>query len=133
MRTPPRTGVHFVDADRSAAIVRSGAIRGQCARRERRCDLARSAGSHFAFARERIGFARQQRAVAIDHFEFIQIADGRMRYEDFPHACGMAQAHRMTTTVPGVERTDHADPTRVRRPDREQHAVDLADAVRMRA
>ena len=44
-----------------------------------------------------------------------------------------SDAHRVRAAVPAVEVADDADALRVRRPDREVHAVGVADAHRVRA
>ena len=56
-----------------------------------------------------------------------------MGNEYLPDAGDMTQAHRMATAVPGVELADHAHPARIRRPDREAHAIHAGDRAQVRA
>ncbi len=72
-----------------------------------------------------IGF-QEQRTLAGQNFELVQIAFAQTGHEQLPDPRARPQAHRMAATVPVVEGADHADPSGVGRPDRE---VDAGDAV----
>ena len=81
--------------------------------------------AHFRAEAERIGFQRQQAAVARDDLVFVFVVGARARHEDFPIAVA-AHAHGMAAAVPEIEIADHADALRIGRPHRE---ADAADAV----
>ena len=73
---------------------------------------------------ERIGLERQQRPVRADKLELVDRADGQFGDEDLPQAAVEPLAHLAAPSVPLVEVADHGHPRRIRRPDREQDAVD---------
>jgi len=47
--------------------------------------------------------------------------------EQLPDSGAVAYAHGMPAAVPGIEIADDGDPTGVRRPDGETHAIDAVD------
>jgi len=86
-----------------------------------------------AFEGERIGLQRQEPAVGTDKLELVDFPLHDPGNENLPYPAFDSAAHGMAAAVPTVERTDDADPPRIRRPDRERHAGDTIDRTRMRA
>src|SRR6266568_7154401 len=80
--------------------------------------------------RERIGFARQQRAGRPEDFELVLVSDPRAGNEDFPEPVA-AHAHGVPPPVPKVEIADDADAPRVRREHRESDAIDAFERERV--
>ena len=72
---------------------------------------------------ERVGLQRQQLLVRSEQLIFVDLSASEPRNEDLPKAGLHALAHDVAPAVPGVERSDHADPRGIRRPHREADAV----------
>ncbi len=119
---PPRAEMHLVDADRRVQGVGTPALCGHRRHRRQRAHHAGGGRPHLALQRERVGLQRQQAAVAGEQFVLVGAARPDARQEDLPDAALAAQAHRVAAAVPVVEVAHHADPRRVRRPDRERGA-----------
>ena len=78
---------------------------------------------------------RLQQRVALPraNFVFIYSARAHVRDEQLPQTGAAARLHRVLATVPVVERTDDADPLRIRRPDRKTGARQAVHECRVRA
>ena len=81
-------------------------------------------GPQFRLEAERVGFERQKPAVRPGQFIFIDRSGGQVRDENLPQAAVVALSHLAAAAVPAVEIADDGAARRVRRPEREQHAVD---------
>jgi hypothetical protein len=75
----------------------------------------------------------QQLALRRQDLELVGIAHRHVRREDLPHAAFAAQPHHVTPAVPVVEVADHRHAARIRRPDREGHALDAVHLAQVRA
>ena len=125
---PPGADVHFIDGQwlvmglaLRALFHPFGIVPGIIQRRGHH----RTGGRRrLAGARQRVGLERQQALLAED-LVLVDLPDAEAGNEQFPHARGVAQAHRMATPVPGIEVADHRHPPRIGRPDGEAHAVHL--------
>ncbi len=125
----PGTEVDLVDGDWSTQRIDAGRegmrlepLHVEYDRGGRRARLGRE--------RERIGFARQQRAGRPEDFELVLVSDPRAGNEDFPEPVA-AHAHGVPPPVPKVEIADDADAPRVRREHRESDAVDAFERERV--
>ncbi|MNV13562.1 hypothetical protein D3C71_1042100 [compost metagenome] len=123
--TTPRTGMQFIDGDRSGRIGRTRAHprlvlpRMAHLRTHHRC----GARQRLALARHRVGLVGQVRAVGGDDLELVARTGDHARYEDLPDTGLRPEPHRMTPAVPVVELAQHRHPACVRRPDRKAHAL----------
>ena len=73
-----------------------------------------------------VGLLDQVAAVPALHLVFVDLALAEIGNEELPDAGGAPVAHRVPAAVPVIEVADHADPLRVRCPDREMDALEPA-------
>jgi len=125
----PRSKVDFVDREgRLKRIALASSLHpGVIGPRElaRIPDEARVLWRHFEARGKRVGLEHGQ-SVRIAHLELVMHALVQARDEELPNPGYPQQTHRMVASVPMVEITDHADPLRIRSPDREpdaRHAI----------
>src|SRR5690606_2024500 len=77
-----------------------------------------------------VGFQRQN-AVFAEYFVFVVSAGSHPGNKNFPDACGVAQTHEVSTSVPLVEITYHGDPAGVGCPHRKPHTGNTIHRVNM--
>ena len=131
VRMEPRCGVHFVDRDRRVGIVppralphprfvvpdmRRGIADNGCGRWRR-----------FGRARQGISLERQTPTVWTDDAQTCSACRPEPWDEQLPHARGIAQTHRVSPRIPGVEVANHGNRACVRRPDGKTHTADAID------
>ncbi|MNX69897.1 hypothetical protein D3C86_1011320 [compost metagenome] len=123
----PGTGVQFVDRQRRGRAMTF--TPGQHpvlilpVDLQRRGDFRRGVWWQAGGQRHRVGLQRQNPVLAKD-FVFVGLARLQAWDEQFPDAGRVAQAHRMTATVPDVEVTDYRYSFGIWRPYGEAHTVD---------
>ena len=129
--TPPGTQVHLVDADRLLVLLLQAAVvqpllvvPGELALVDDRGGVRRS----LAELGERVGL-EPPHAVGPEHLVLVQRAGAHALQEHRPDAGSGNQVHVGLIAVPVVEVTDEPDRLRVRSPDREAGAEDLAPLV----
>ena len=129
----PGCSMDFIDRQRRLAGIGRSTLGRQTPGSGQRRDDAGRVGPQLGRTCIGVSFERQQFAIGRDDFKLVQVAQGRMRNENFPDAGGMAQAHAMAPAIPLIEAADDADPARIRRPDGKTHAVDMVLCQRMGA
>ena len=77
---------------------------------------------------ERIRLGGEGSARSGEDLELVAGPLGHSRHEQLPDAVARVQPHRMSAPVPAVPVAHHADPPRIGRPHRENHAVDALQA-----
>src|SRR6266404_1989673 len=125
---PPRAEMDFVDRDRRLAIVAPPAL---CHPSAVMPDMARRAGYNrrsarrsFSALRLRVCLQREKLAIGSENLVFVEMTGPQPGHEEFPKAARLSASHRHPPAIPGVEVADHTDPTRVGRPQGEDHALD---------
>ena len=127
----------LVDRDRRVALLAPPALADprpvlpQMARRRR--DDRGGARRVLGLLGIRIGLQRQQSAIGADQLVFVEMPRAQPGHENLPQTAGVTPPHRHAPAVPVVEVADEADPSRVRRPDRERDALDALMHDRVRA
>ena len=130
---PPGAEMHFVDRDRRiAARCSPPAPAPDACDRLSVDDDRRRLGTQLGGKRDRIGFQRQQFAVAPENLELVSVSGRDRRHEDFPEAVA-AHAHGVAAAVPKIEIADDADALRIGRKHSERDARDAIEHERMRA
>ena len=124
--------MHFVDRDRR---VEPAAGAGSAARGGLRqaADDRGGGGAQLGGEAVRIGFLRQDAAIARADFVLVASAGVDTGNEYLPDPAFAAQTHRMAPGVPGVEVADDADALRVRCPDGEGGTLDTVDFAQVGA
>src|SRR4051812_20082935 len=87
-------------------------------------DDRRGGWPQFSGEAERISLERLQRTVGGLDLELVNRAQADPGCENLPQSGVDTFSHWMTTAVPGVEVANRGYVSRVRRPDREMHAID---------
>ena len=115
-RTPPRAGMHFVNAHGRVqrvgplARLRHGRESGHGGH-----DAGRGR-AQFGLARIRVGAHRQHPAIGGADFKLVFRAKLHAGQENFPHAALAPEPHRVAASIPEVEIAQHAHAGRARRP-----------------
>ena len=85
----------------------------------------------FAVAGYGISLLREQHSVGTEELVFVERSWSDPWNEQLPDARLPAQAHRMSSAIPGVEVADNGHAARVGRPDGKAYALDTADRHRL--
>jgi hypothetical protein len=131
VRATPGGQMHLINRKRRAQfLTRRHRLRLHGLRQ--RTDDRRRGWPHLALEAVGIGLEWQQTAIAGAYFVLVAGPGRYPRQENFPDAAFPPQAHRMPTTVPGIEVADDTDALRIRRPDGKNGTRNAVDLTQMR-